>query len=182
MFSSLVALPCWGPSMRALEGFQSLPDFQQSMCLLSIQSPIARFTMLYSRPSTGLGPVNGVSAPFLASLSAFSLPKMPSCPGTHTSWTELCTIPVNSESLKFISTHDFRGCLRDSFVNTHSSWKKVRHTSWDSVMQVCWQVRSLTHTGAQSYTIQWFSTWETSHGRFGNWTRDLLVNRQRRYR
>ena len=75
MFSSLVALPCWGPSMRALECLQSLPDFQHSMCFLSIQSPIARLTTLYGRPSTGSGPVNGVSAPFLASSSALSLPK-----------------------------------------------------------------------------------------------------------
>jgi hypothetical protein len=31
--------------------------------------------MLYGRPSTGSGPVNGVSTPFLASSSALSLPK-----------------------------------------------------------------------------------------------------------
>jgi len=31
MFSSLVALPCWVPSMRALEGLQFLPDFQHSV-------------------------------------------------------------------------------------------------------------------------------------------------------
>ena len=52
--------------------------------------PFARLTTLYGRPSTGSGPVNGVSAPFLASSSALLLPKMPSCPGIHTSWTELC--------------------------------------------------------------------------------------------
>jgi hypothetical protein len=39
MLNSLVALPCWGPSMRALECLQSLIDFQHSMCFLSIQSP-----------------------------------------------------------------------------------------------------------------------------------------------
>ena len=32
--------------MRALECLQSLPDFQHSMCFLSIQSPIARLTTL----------------------------------------------------------------------------------------------------------------------------------------
>ena len=90
MLSSLVALLCWGPSVRALECLQSLLDFQHSLCFFSIQSPIARLTTLYGRLSTGLGPVNGVSAPFLASLSTYSLPKMPSCPSTHTSRTELC--------------------------------------------------------------------------------------------
>ena len=54
------------------------------MCFLSFQSPIARLTTLYCRPSTGSGPVNGVSAPFSVSSSALYLPKMPSCPGTHT--------------------------------------------------------------------------------------------------
>ena len=60
------------------------------MCFLSIQSPIARLTSLYSRPSMSSGSVNGVFAPFIPSSSALSLPKMPSCPSTHTSWTELC--------------------------------------------------------------------------------------------
>jgi hypothetical protein len=64
VFSRLVNLPCWGPSMRALE---SLPDFQHSMCFLSIQSPIAGLSTLYGKPSTGSGPVNGESAPCLAS-------------------------------------------------------------------------------------------------------------------
>ena len=32
------------------------------MCFLSIQSPIARLTTLYGRPSMGSCPVNGVSA------------------------------------------------------------------------------------------------------------------------
>ena len=41
MLSSLVALLCWGPSMRALVFLQSLLDFQPSMCFLSIQSLIA---------------------------------------------------------------------------------------------------------------------------------------------
>ena len=76
MLSSLLALLSWGPSMRALACLQSLLYFQYSMCFLSIQSPIAHF---------GSGPVNGVYTPFLASSSAPSLPKMPSCPGTHTS-------------------------------------------------------------------------------------------------
>ena len=57
MFSTLIALPYWGPSMRALEYLQSLPDFQHSMCFLFIQSPIACLTTLYIRPSTGTGPV-----------------------------------------------------------------------------------------------------------------------------
>ena len=50
MLSSLVALLCWGPSMRALECLQSLLDFQHSMYFPSIQSPIACLTMLYGRP------------------------------------------------------------------------------------------------------------------------------------
>ena len=49
MLSSLIALLCWGPSMRALECLQSLTDFQHSMWFLSIQSPIARLTTLYGR-------------------------------------------------------------------------------------------------------------------------------------
>ena len=65
----------------ALECLQSLLDFQHSICFLSIQPPIARLTTLYGRPSTGSGPVNGVSAPFLASSSALSLHKMPFCRG-----------------------------------------------------------------------------------------------------
>jgi hypothetical protein len=60
--------------MRALKCQQSLPDFQQSVCFLSIQSPIAHLTTLYGRPSMDSDPVNGVSAPFLASSSALSLP------------------------------------------------------------------------------------------------------------
>ena len=59
MFSSLIALPCWGPSMRALECLQTLPDSQHSVCFLSIHSLIARLTTLYGRPSTGSDPVNG---------------------------------------------------------------------------------------------------------------------------
>ena len=82
MLSSLVALLFWGPSIRALECLQSLLDLLNSMCFLSIQSPVAPLTTLYGRLSTDSGTVNGVSA--------LSLPKMPSCLGTHTSWTELC--------------------------------------------------------------------------------------------
>ena len=52
-------------------------------CFLSIQSPIARLSTLYGRPSKGSGPVYGVSAPFLASSSALQLPKMPSWLDTH---------------------------------------------------------------------------------------------------
>ena len=40
MFSSSIALPSRGPSMRTLKCLQSLPHFQHSMCFLSIQSPI----------------------------------------------------------------------------------------------------------------------------------------------
>ena len=75
MLSSLAALPCWGTSMRALECLQSLPDFQRTMCFLSIQSPNARLTTLYGRPSMGSVPVNGVSVPFFASSSVLSLPR-----------------------------------------------------------------------------------------------------------
>ena len=91
MFSSLIALLCWGPFMRALECLQFLPDFQHSMCFLSIQSPSVCMTTLYGRPSMGTGPVNGVFAPFLTSSSALSLPKIPSCPGTHQlNWVVRC--------------------------------------------------------------------------------------------
>ena len=38
MLSSLVALLCWGPSMRALECLLSLLDFQHPVCFFSIQS------------------------------------------------------------------------------------------------------------------------------------------------
>ena len=80
MFNTLVALPCWSSSMRALECLQSLPDFQHSICLLSIHSLIARLTMLYGRPITGSYSVNGLSAPFLASSSAPHCPKSPHAP------------------------------------------------------------------------------------------------------
>ena len=103
MFSSLIALPCWGPSVRALECLQSLPDFQHSICFLSIQSPIARLTTLYSRPGTGSGPVNGAYAPFSANSSALSLPKMPSCTGTHTSWNGTYNLAQGNNI--FISLH-----------------------------------------------------------------------------
>ena len=72
MFSSLVALPCWGPSIRALECLQSLLDFQHSIYFLSIQSPIACLTTLYGRPSRGSGPVNGLSALFFGQQALLS--------------------------------------------------------------------------------------------------------------
>ena len=85
--------------LRALECLQSLLEFQHSMCFLSIQSPIASLTMPYGRQSTGWGPVNGESAPFLASSSALSLTKMPSCPGTHTNNNiESCAIGYGYET------------------------------------------------------------------------------------
>ena len=66
LLSSLVALLCCGPSMRALECLQSLLDFQHSMCFLSIQSPIARLTTLHGRPSTGSTLLSQFVSPLVA--------------------------------------------------------------------------------------------------------------------
>jgi len=42
-------------------------------------------------PKTGSGPVYLVAEACLDKTSAISFPRMPQCPGVHTSWTLLCT-------------------------------------------------------------------------------------------
>jgi hypothetical protein len=56
-------------------------------CWLSIQRVIFLLTFCLETPKKGSGPTNLSTEPYLATLSAISLPRTPACPGTHYSPT-----------------------------------------------------------------------------------------------
>ena len=56
-------------------------------------------TVLTLTPNVGSGPTQPASLPFLANSSAFSLPTMSECPGTHTRETQLFSDKVSRCSL-----------------------------------------------------------------------------------
>jgi hypothetical protein len=54
-------------------------------CCSLIHAEMDLRTVVLVIPNTGSGPVNVFADPFLPKVSAFSLPAIPRCPGTHTS-------------------------------------------------------------------------------------------------
>ena len=59
-------------------------SFHRFWCSFSIHCDTTPRIQDFVTPNAGSGPTKVVVAPFLASWSAFSLPSIPLCPGTHT--------------------------------------------------------------------------------------------------
>jgi hypothetical protein len=97
-----------GPCISSFACLSPVRDSQYSWCFLLIQSLTALLATPLEIPQAGSGPMSGWSDPVFANWSAISLPAIPSCPGTHISWTLLDDSPVSGTQIKnawnYIST------------------------------------------------------------------------------
>ena len=76
-------------------------------------------TLVHGIAQAGSGPTNGVSEPFFASLSAFSLPSWPLCPGTQISCSLFCSAKDFSDSMHSFTSFDETVSL---FIAFRAAW------------------------------------------------------------
>jgi hypothetical protein len=86
-FNRSLILLAEGPDMSPLACLSPITDSQYFLWFLLVQSLTAFLATPIEMPQAGSGLVNGCSDPVLANWSAVSFPTIPSCPGTHISWT-----------------------------------------------------------------------------------------------
>jgi len=77
------ALFLHGLPMKSLPCLWPGKSLQALWCWCSVQFLIASLAEHLGIPRAGSGPSNGIADACLASISAFSLPRMPHCPGTQ---------------------------------------------------------------------------------------------------
>jgi hypothetical protein len=88
-FNRSFVLLAEGPGISPFAFLSPIMDSQYFLWFLFVQSLTAFLANPTEMPQAGLGPVNWCSDPVLASWSTVSFPTIPSCPGTHISWTQI---------------------------------------------------------------------------------------------